>query len=343
MNYLPVTHRSLKQAAEIIRGGGIVAFPTETVYGLGADAFNAGAIAKVFEAKGRPRFDPLIIHIAAMETLEMVAAAAYNMRQKLSLLAKKFWPGPLSIVLPKNEKIPGIATAGLPTAAIRFPSHEAAQKLISLSGGAIAAPSANPFGALSPTKAEHVRDTLGNKVDMILDGGSAQIGLESTVLDITGGRVKILRHGGVSKEEIENLIGAVEDCTALENTDSKTAKAEEAYASPGQLKSHYAPKIPLSTFKTDDISSLPLEQNAAYLFFDDSSCDTWLEGKSRAQNPVFRVLSSSGQIREAAFRLFEILHELDSLRIKRIFAQFAPEQRLGMAINDRLRRASANT
>ena len=339
MEYLPVTLQSLEQAAKIIRSGGIVAFPTETVYGLGADAFNAAAIAKIFEVKGRPRFDPLIVHIAALETLEMTADTSLlsnETLQKLSLLTRNFWPGPLSIVLPKNEKIPGIATAGLLTAAIRFPSHEAAQKLITLSGGAVAAPSANPFGFLSPTKAEHVRDSLGGKIDMILDGGSTQIGLESTVLDITGNKINLLRHGGVSKEEIENLIGTVEDCTAAENT-------EEVYASPGQLKSHYAPKIPLFTFNDDDISSLPFDETAAYLFFDDSSRSNWLKKHYKWLNSNFKVLSSYGQIKEAASCLFEILHDLDSLSVSRIYAQFTPDQGLGMAINDRLRRASANT
>ena len=189
MEYLPVSPESLERAAEVLRRGGIVAFPTETVYGLGADAYNREALAKVFQAKGRPHFDPLIIHIASVDTLEKAADLSQldeEKRKKLFLLAENLWPGPLSLILPKSDKIPDLATAGLPTAAFRFPGHETAQKLIFLAGGAVAAPSANPFGALSPTRAEHVRDKLGEKVDMILDGGPAAVGVESTVLDISG-------------------------------------------------------------------------------------------------------------------------------------------------------------
>jgi L-threonylcarbamoyladenylate synthase len=174
MEILPVSPESLSQAAEVLRNGGIVVFPTETVYGLGADAYNSAAIVKVFEAKGRPHFDPLIVHIADIKTLEKVADFSLlkeKERNKLFILIEKFWPGPLSFVLPKSEKIPGIVTAGLSTVAIRFPAHEAAQKLISISSRAVAAPSANPFGTLSPPKAEHVQETLSDKVDIILDGG----------------------------------------------------------------------------------------------------------------------------------------------------------------------------
>ena len=339
MTFLPVSPESLEQAAQILRNGGLVAFPTETVYGLGADAFNAEALAKIFEVKNRPRFDPLIIHIAALDTFEKIADTSLlseETRRKLFLLAEKFWPGPLSLVLPKNEKIPGIATAGLPTAAIRFPAHEAAKTLISLAGGAVAAPSANPFGSLSPTRAEHVRDKLGDKVDMILDGGPAQIGVESTVLDITGKSIKILRHGGAPKEEIEKLIGGVEENVS-------NADASGGLASPGQLKSHYSPQKPLSVFSREEMIRLPYEADAAYLFFDGSTREAWLEGRPEAGGQgaaVFRTLSEKGLVLEASARLFEILHELEKCRISRIFAQFAPFEGLGAAINDRLSRAS---
>ncbi|MDR0322204.1 MAG: threonylcarbamoyl-AMP synthase [Treponema sp.] len=335
MKYLPVTVESIEQAAVILRGGGIVAFPTETVYGLGADAFNAQAIAKIFEVKGRPHFDPLIIHIAATEALENVANLSLlseEARKKLFLLAENLMPGPLSIILPKNEKIPAIASAGLPTAAIRFPSHPAAIKLISLCGGALAAPSANPFGSLSPTRAEHVRDKLGDKIDMILDGGQTQIGLESTVLDITGQRVKILRPGGTTKEAIEKLIGNVDDGFLSAKTD--------APLSPGQLKSHYAPLKPLSALSRQDILRQSYEKDSAFLFFDSGTRDEWISSQKPPKTAVFRVLSESGQALTAAGRLFEILHELENCSILRIFAQFAPAEGLGEAINDRLRRGS---
>ena len=339
MKLLPVCAESLELAAKILRSGGLVAFPTETVYGLGADAFNPQALAKVFQAKGRPHFDPLIIHIAALQSLEDAADLSLlseGALKKLFLLAEEFWPGPLSIILPKNEKIPGIATAGLPTAAIRFPAHEAAQKLISLSGGAVAAPSANPFGALSPTRAEHVRDALGEKVELILDGGPARIGLESTVLDITGESIKILRPGGTPKEAIEDLIGPVHEAYSAE-------KNGLCPHSPGQLKSHYAPKTPLSVFTKEDIVSLPYEENCAFLFFDGASKDEWLHAQKQKppDSPLIKVLSESGSPLEAASVLFETLHEMDKRKVSKIFAQSAPGEGLGEAINDRLRRGCA--
>ncbi|MDR1836313.1 MAG: threonylcarbamoyl-AMP synthase [Treponema sp.] len=337
MEFLPVSPEALNKAADVLRSGGIVAFPTETVYGLGADAYNPSALVKIFEAKGRPRFDPLIIHIAAVQTLEEVAdfsLLSEETRRKLFLLSEQLWPGPLSIVLPKNARIPGIATAALSTAAIRFPAHEAARTLISLSGGAVAAPSANPFGALSPTRAEHVRDALGKKVDIILDGGPAQIGVESTVLDITGNCIRILRHGGAPKEAVENIIGAVQDAS-LANEDTAGG-----FVSPGQLKSHYAPRTPLSVFKREEIIRLPCETSAAYIFFDDSSCHTWLMEKGgQTRKEKIKVLSPSGLLSEAAACLFDTLHELDNRQFSHIFAQLVPQEGIGAAINDRLERA----
>jgi L-threonylcarbamoyladenylate synthase len=339
MEFLAISPESLNRAAAVIRGGGLVAFPTETVYGLGADAYNSEALAKIFEVKGRPRFDPLIIHIADTGSWEKVADLSLlngETRLKLFLLIENQWPGPLSLVLPKNKKIPSLATAGLPTAAVRFPDHEAAASFISLSGGAVAAPSANPFGSLSPTRAEHVRDKLGDKIDMILDGGPARIGMESTVLDLTGECVQMLRPGGTSKEAIEALIGPVQDGFLA---------AEEAVnggmVSPGQLKSHYAPEVPLSVFTLQDIISQPYQEGSAFLFFDGPSRDAWVAAHPNLpEKAVIRVLSASGRLVEAAAHLFETLHELDSLDILRIAAQLAPQEGLGRAINDRLRRAS---
>ena len=342
----PVSAQSLKEAADIIRNGGLAAFPTETVYGLGADAYNSAAIAKVFEVKGRPRFDPLIIHIADAQTLEKTANLSLlseKARQKLSLLAEKLWPGPLSIVLPKSDKIPGIATAGLSTAAFRLPDNEAAQKLIALSTGAVAAPSANPFGFLSPTRAEHVQSKLGDKIDIILDGGPARIGLESTVIDLTGENVRILRPGGTPKEAIEELIGAVQDGSPV------TGDFKDGLASPGQLKSHYSPKTPLSALTKEEMTHLQYEKSCVFLFFDAQTKDEWLKNQFERppEEAIIKVLSESGQVIEAASRLFEVLHQLDSLNlaknsgISRIYAQFAPAQGLGEAINDRLRRAGS--
>jgi len=337
MNCFAVSEKTLKQAAQIILNGGLVAFPTETVYGLGADVFNAKALAKVFDVKKRPYFDPLIIHIAALETLEKITDLSIlnkETRLKLFLLAEKLWPGPLSIILPKNKKIPDLATAGLATAAIRFPDNDTAQKLISLSSGAIAAPSANPFGGLSPTKAQHVWDGLGEKVDMILDGGSTRIGLESTVIDITGECIKILRPGGTPKEEIEKLVGAVQDASIVAGDNAGSL------VSPGQLKSHYAPRTPLSVLSREDIINQPAKAGYAFLFFDGFTRDVWLKSWNPSEAAIIKVLSEDGQSLEAAYRLFEILHELDNYNFSGIFAQLAPSQGLGEAINDRLSRAA---
>jgi L-threonylcarbamoyladenylate synthase len=343
MNYLPVSADSLNQAAQILRNGGLVAFPTETVYGLGTDAFNAAAVAKIFEVKNRPHFDPLIIHIASLDSLEKVADLSIltnEARQKIFTLAENLWPGPLSIILPKNKKIPGIATAGLETAAIRFPDHETARELISLSTGAIAAPSANPFGSLSPTRAEHVRDKLGDKIDMILDGGATRIGLESTVIDVTGGgdkshpaSVKILRPGGTPKEVIEKLIGQVEDASPVTDVSG-------GLVSPGQLKSHYAPHTPLVACNKEEITEKTYEEDSAFLFFDDQAKNAWISAQKPPKTAVFKVLSETGSILEAASRFFETLHELDNGKFLRIFVQLAPQEGLGIAINDRISHAS---
>jgi len=293
MDYLRVTNEALKKGAEILKSGGLVAFPTETVYGLGADAFNSKAIARIFEVKNRPHFDPLIIHIASIDTLEKtvnLSILSKKTHDKLFKLAQDLWPGPLSIILPKNDKIPGIATSGLATAAIRFPDNEAAQKLIALSSGAVAAPSANPFGALSPTRAEHVKTGLGEKVDLILDGGPCKIGVESTVLDITDDCIKILRPGGTPREAIEELIGAVKEYDNNEQRDS----SEQGLSSPGLLKSHYAPETPLTVLSREEILKKPDEANyasqvntedqkIAFLFFDRETRDEWLSTQWRAR------------------------------------------------------------
>jgi L-threonylcarbamoyladenylate synthase len=197
----------IQHAAEIIKRGGIVAFPTETVYGLGADAFNPLAVARIFEVKRRPYFDPLIIHVANPADMKNLVKEIPSNAKKLT---ERFWPGPLTVVLFKNEDIPEIVTAGLSTVAIRMPSHPMALSLIKESQCPIAAPSANPFGYLSPTTAEHVREQLGDQVDLILDGGPCPVGVESTIVSFLEERPRLLRPGGVSLEEIESIIGKVE-------------------------------------------------------------------------------------------------------------------------------------
>ncbi|MCL2382276.1 MAG: L-threonylcarbamoyladenylate synthase [Treponema sp.] len=332
MEILSSSDQNVQRAAAALADGLLVAFPTETVYGLGADAFNVHALAKVFEAKNRPHFDPLIIHIAEHDALSRIADTASLDRaagERLSILSRQLWPGPLTLILPKRPQIPALATSGLATVAVRFPSHPVAQKLIRLSTGAIAAPSANPFGYLSPTRAEHVKAQLGQKVDFILDGGRAAVGVESTVLDISHGQPRLLRPGGTPRETIEALIGPVEFSFAQ--------AVNEAPLSPGQLESHYAPRTPLVLCRRGELASLPAAATEGRLYFSPST------NHSEAAGHGTRVLSQTGNLAEAAANLFDMLHELDSLGLRVIRAEEAPLSGLGVAINDRLRRAAGHT
>jgi len=330
MEILSSSDHDIKKAAEAISAGLLVAFPTETVYGLGADAFNLSSLAKVFEAKNRPRFDPLIIHIAELDALSEIAdlsALDKTAKEKLSLLSEKLWPGPLTIILPKRDAVPDLATAALSTAAIRFPSHPIARKLILFSTGAVAAPSANSFGSLSPTRAEHVIAQLGEKVDFIIDGGKTQVGLESTVIDLSGDVPSILRHGGTSREAIEALIGPVENAAV---------SSSESPRSPGRLKSHYSPRTSLVLYGHGELASLPDSPNEGRLYF------SLPEKGISAPSEKIKILSKIGNLNEAAANFFDMLHDLDKLGLKVIRAEEAPPTGLGEAINDRLRRATAN-
>ena len=339
MRILSVSDEDLRLAAGALFGGKLVAFPTETVYGLGGDAFNVSALARIFEAKNRPRFDPLIIHIASGEDLEMVAdlgALGRAARKKVDILRRAFWPGPLSMILPKKPEVPDLATSGLATAAVRMPDHPAAQKLIRYSTGALAAPSANPFGYLSPTRAEHVREQLGDRVDFIIDGGGrCAVGVESTVLDMASSRPWICRPGGCPREAIEALIGPV--ALGAEGGEESAARL-----SPGLIKSHYAPRTPLVLTSRAELSVQPPRAGEGFLFFDTPSRAAWLQdaGIGAGDFPA-RTLSGWGDLVEAAANLFDILHEMDGLGLSLIRAEEAPSFGLGLAINDRLRRAAA--
>jgi len=358
MPLLKISNETIRQAATHILRGGLAAFPTETVYGLGADAFNPDALALIFEIKNRPRFDPLIVHIAALNTLEKIVDLSLMERdaiKNLNALTEKFWPGPLTLILPKQQIVPDLATSGLPTVAVRLPALAVARQLIALSSGAVAAPSANPFGFLSPTSAEHVLSMLGDKVDIILDGGPTQVGLESTVLDICGAQARILRPGGVPKEAIEAVIGPLADSPALDDTAVNDSGMNEAAiygaaiygaaihgaSSPGMMKSHYAPKAPLEVYDFEALYQIPADNTSAFLFFDNASYKLWhKQQKLPLDKSLIKILSETGNITEAAAHFFQSLHELDKLGISRIYAQLAPEEGLGRAINDRLQKAS---
>lgn len=326
--------KDIEEAAEALKAGKLVAFPTETVYGLGGDAFNPLALAKIFEAKQRPRFDPLIIHIASLEGLEPLVDFSRidkTVRKKLDALIDAFWPGPLTFVLPKKPEVPDLATSGLPTAAVRFPDHPVAQKLISLSTGAVAAPSANPFGYLSPTRAEHVVKQLGDRVDYIINSGPVRVGVESTVLDMSGTIIRILRPGGLDRECIEKCIGPVELHRGTDHLPQ----------SPGLLKSHYAPRTSLELYSHEEMMTLKNQPEEAYVFFDRQNSEEWLSKQPENHAPLIHILSPEGSLTEAAANLFSLLHTLDQSSLKAIHIERVPETGLGLAINDRLFKARA--
>ncbi len=309
----------IDQAAEIIKRGGIVAFPTETVYGLGADAFNPMAVARIFEVKQRPYFDPLIVHIADYRTLDRLAGEIPSDARRLM---ETCWPGPLTLVLPKRDEVPAIVTADLPTVAVRMPDHPIALSLIEKSQCPIAAPSANPFGYISPTLAEHVRDQLGDRVDLIIDGGPCAVGVESTILSFSEGKPSLLRAGGLSLEEIESLVGPVKMAPTLPIRP----------LAPGMLPKHYSPRTPITLSKGENSFDSFQGRRMGLLSF------------RGAKNPLpfahVEVLSQKGDFREAAANLFSALRRLDHLGLDLIVAESVPEIGLGRAIMDRLRRSS---
>ena len=309
---------AIEAAAQIIRKGGLVAFPTETVYGLGADAQNPLAVARIFEIKARPRIDPIIIHVA-----DPTSAPRYGVFPEIAHpLIKQFWPGPLTMVVDKTRLVPPIVTAGLDTVAIRMPSHSGALALISTAGTGIAAPSANLFGYVSPTTAQHVVEQLGDKIDFILDGGACTVGLESTILSLVGNVPCLLRAGGVSIEELESVVGKCD--MAIDTLNKPLA--------PGQLKRHYATRTQL-------VISEQLREE--FRRGERVGLLSLLPPEDADQYEAVEVLSASGSLKEAAANLFGALRRLDSLSLDRIIARPVPEKGLGLAIMDRLRRCSA--
>ena len=304
------TASEISKASRVLRDGGLVAFPTETVYGLGGDATNDAAVARIYEAKGRPQFNPLISHVASPSQ----ALALGDFPKQAEKLAAQFWPGPLTIVVPRRKDcvVSLLASAGLDTIALRIPDHSLALALLKDLGRPIAAPSANASGRISPTTAEHVRQSLGQKVDMILDSGACSVGVESTVVQFRNGKVYLLRPGGLAREAIEAAIGE----KLLAPPDGETLH------SPGLLASHYAPKAEL---RLNAKSPMPGE---IYIGFGESNIGPY-------------SLSKRGNLTEAAANLFRILHDVDATGAKAIAVAPIPETGLGEAINDRLRRAAA--
>jgi len=313
---VPASPHAISRAAGLLRAGKLVAFPTETVYGLGADATDDPAVARIFAAKGRPRFNPLIVHVPDLAAAE--AIAEFNTRARD--VARRFWPGPLTLVLRRRDDsgISLLACAGLDTVAVRVPAHPVAQALLRETGRPLAAPSANRSGRVSPTLAAHVAAELGGRVALILDGGACPVGVESTVLDFSGALPApvLLRPGGVTREELARSLGwfaAVEADPA-------------APRSPGQLPSHYAPRLPL---RLDATAARPGEALLAF----------GPEAPSGFAEMLF--LSQTGDLAEAAANLFAMLRRLDRPEFAGIAVMPIPECGLGRAINDRLRRAAA--
>ena len=312
-------HRSIGDAAEAIRKGGLAVFPTETVYGLGADVFNPNAVARIFEVKKRPLYDPLIVHVVS---IEQAVGLVSTLSDKARLLMERFWPGPLTLVLPKSANVPDIVTAGNPTVAVRMSSNPWADAMIRLAQTPVAAPSANLFGRTSPTTAEHVKEQLQGLYDALIDGGACRIGIESTVLSLVDEMPTILRHGGLAKEQIEAVIGPVRDAAKEDS---------EKNDSPGMLANHYAPITPLVL--VEDIEPFADRPDIGKLVFQSPALT--MEGPCE-------VLTREGDLREAAVNLYHAIRRLDRLGLSRIAAQRVPDQGLGKAINDRLKKASAD-
>lgn len=311
-------------AAQKLRNGGLVAFPTETVYGLGADATNPTSVAGIFESKGRPTFDPLIVHVPHIRSAIRLAA---DFPATARILAEAFWPGPLTLVLPKRDLIPDLVTAGLPGVGIRIPQHEIALDLLREAGCPVAAPSANPFGGISPTTAQHVLDGLGGRIDAVLDGGPCNVGVESTVLSLMSATPTLLRPGGLPLEEIERLIGPVARAT------SDSELPDEAQPAPGMLSRHYAPTTRLVTIPVDEAAVSKAGQKCGLL--------TW--GTQTAEKEGFQVVEYLGEtddMRTCAANLFAAMRSLDSQNLDVIIAHSFPDTGLGLALNDRLRRAA---
>ncbi len=306
----------IARAVELLQAGEIVGIPTETVYGLAANAFEEDAVLRIFQAKDRPAFDPLIVHVRDHAQVNEVVS---HVPTEAEALMKEFWPGPLTLVLPKQQRIPDIVTSGLDTVGVRMPAHPLTMELLRALPFPLAAPSANPFGYISPTTAQHVADQLRGRVPYILDGGPCEVGVESTIIGWLEGVPVVYRPGGLAIEHIERVIGTV-----------RPHVQHVLPVAPGMIESHYAPRKPLFVGDVKALLSEHRDRRCAVIAFA-SHHEAW-----RCE-----VLSPKGDLHEAARKLFHVLRELDASEAEVILAEVFPEEGLGRAINDRLRRASA--
>jgi len=328
---------SIKVAADIIRNGGTVAFPTETVYGLGADALNPEAVAKIFKAKERPPDNPIIVHICIGRDIERLAA---EVPDKVAELTDRFWPGPLTIVLEASDVVPRVTTGGLDTVAIRMPSHKVALALISKSSVPIAAPSANRAGRPSPTIAEHVLDDLAGRIDLILDAGPTNVGVESTVIDMTRNPPVILRPGGTTSEELREVLGTIRlhpSVRAIREMEIGRAR------SPGMKYRHYAPEAELILVEGEVEGILGKVREIASKYLKEGKSVGILtvdENRFAYDQAIVKSMGSRGDLKAAAKNVFSLLREFDRDGIDLIIAEGMPERGLGLAIMNRLRKAS---
>ena len=320
----------IARAAQLLHAGGLVAFPTETVYGLGANALDAEAVARIYAVKGRPGTSPLIVHVSSIEMAQSLVA---NWPEKADRLARRFWPGPLTLVLEKlvlekqlekQPAIPAIVTAGLLTVGVRMPAHPIALALIRAAGVPLAAPSANRFGALSPTTADHVRRSLGSEVDFILDGGPCQVGIESTVLSLTEPRPILFRPGGISRTELEAIIGPVVSAQEVQAGALRTG----AHPAPGLHPRHYSPRTTLYLVSN---GKLPAQGRGIYL-----------QHASPPNRPDIKTIQMPTAVADYAAALYEKLHEADTANVDWIAVDLPPNAPEWEAVQDRLRRAASN-
>lgn len=321
---------NIRRAAELLRSGELVAFPTETVYGLGANGLDRSAVGKIFAAKGRPSNNPLILHIGNFEQISEVSTISpedkhFDLAKRL---VDEFWPGPLTLVVPKHDRVPSEVTAGLDTVAVRVPDNPIALELIKAFGGPLAAPSANLSSGVSPTEASHVAEDLGQAVAMIIDGGPTRFGIESTVLDLSSKTPSVLRPGGISKEELQSVVGDALIISAC----AQTEPANAPKLSPGRLSKHYAPRTPLKLRTEVEISTLP--PRSGYIRFSPEQNEVgepkWVRTKT---------LSENGDLREVATRLFSTIREFDRSGLDLIVVDTCSLSGIGTAIMDRLNRA----
>ena len=321
----------IEEAADVIKNGNLVAFPTETVYGLGADVFNKKAISKIFKAKKRPFNDPLIVHIADIEELNLLTS---QVSQVVLKLAEAFWPGPLTLVVKKSNSVSNLVTSGLDTVAVRMPNNNIALSLIRKSNTPIAAPSANLFGRTSPTEAWHVVDDLGGRIEVIIDGGKTKVGVESTVVDTTSVPVRLLRAGGVTVEQLQSVIGEIKI----------GEKLKKSFRSPGMMDSHYSPKAKLILVDEKGENQIKEVLRQATIYHT-KGCRVGImvkeENKKKYEGFKIKVIGKGNELEKCATNLFSVLRDFDKEKYDIIIAESLENYGIGLAIMERLKKASA--